>query len=325
MKTPDVLIYHKGCADGWACAVIVGRRFPTAFQVAWRYGEPIPEGLDGMRVLMADVCFSREEMEALDARAASLDVFDHHKTAEAALDGFIPKNGAVVFDMARCGAQITWDELYPGVTRPWWVDYTADRDLWTWELPESEAVNAYLMALPRTHEQWDAFLPEALPRDVEGKPVEVGARVPVKSVAVAAPATLGAPEVAPLGASIRLHIEQYVRHVADEAQPGVWGTESVRVVNAAYPNISDACSHLLLDRPEITVAVGWFERGDGQMQFSLRSRPGGPDVSALAKTQGGGGHPHAAGFQLSWSAGRAFVDTLLGRALDKSAEQVKAA
>jgi hypothetical protein len=44
--------------------------------------------------------------------------------------------------MSRAGCQITWDYFFQYVPRPWFLDYVADRDLWTWALPNSKAINA---------------------------------------------------------------------------------------------------------------------------------------------------------------------------------------
>ncbi len=56
--------------------------------------------------------------------------------------------------------------------------------------------------------------------------------------------------------------------------------------------ISDVGHELAKGRP---FGVTWFER-DGQRVYSLRSVDGGLDVSEIAKSFGGGGHEHAAGF-----------------------------
>ena len=58
--------------------------------------------------------------------------------------------------------------------------------------------------------------------------------------------------------------------------------------------------------------MGWFERGDGKIQFSLRSN-GDIDVSAIAKIYNGGGHKNAAGFQMTLAEGRKFIDFILTR------------
>jgi nanoRNase/pAp phosphatase (c-di-AMP/oligoRNAs hydrolase) len=43
--------------------------------------------------------------------------------------------------------------------------------------------------------------------------------------------------------------------------------------------------------------LSWYKREDGKIVHSLRSTNDGIDVSAIAYRHGGGGHPHAAGFE----------------------------
>lgn len=57
---------------------------------------------------------------------------------------------------------------------------------------------------------------------------------------------------------------------------------------------SEVAEKLAQGRP---FGAAWFIRSDGKKQWSLRSREGGIDVSAVAKQRGGGGHFAAAGFE----------------------------
>jgi len=137
-----------------------------------------------------------------------------------------------------------------------------------------------------------------------------------------------------------MQIDHYVEKVCAQAYSGVWKSlwtsegqpsegqpsecHRLKIVNAAYPNISDVCGALVEQGADI--GVGWFIRGDGLMQFSLRSKDRASkdraskdraskdrasttspdsniDVSRLAAEHGGGGHVHAAGFQLEAGAG----------------------
>lgn len=49
-------------------------------------------------------------------------------------------------------------------------------------------------------------------------------------------------------------------------------------------------------------AAVFHEGADGWRHWSLRSKPGGADVSEIARAYGGGGHKHAAGFRTAVSA-----------------------
>jgi oligoribonuclease NrnB/cAMP/cGMP phosphodiesterase (DHH superfamily) len=271
----DTIIYHGSCPDGWCSAYLARQACPGAELVPFTHGTRIdPEQYRDREVLMVDISWDRPNMDKLQAVAKSLLVLDHHKTAQAALDGF----PGAVFDMTRSGAGLTWDTLRIG-PRPWFVWYVEDRDLWRWAFPDSKAVSAYIMAIPQKTEAWDELY-QMTPFDAAQK-----------------------------GKAILLHIDHYVDSVVRERQMGMFQGLTTAVINAPYINISDAC-HQLCSYAQI--GMGWFERSDGQIQFSLRSE-GDLDVSAIAKAYGGGGHKNASGFQLLIPAGRALLDRILGR------------
>lgn len=285
----DLIVYHKSCPDGFCAAFIAHKRYPEAQLLARDHGlEPPYEEVTGKDVLVVDFSWrTREQNLELARRARSFRILDHHKTAKAVLEGL----EFATFDMERSGAGLAWDYLF-GVdspssdgemmTRPWYVSYVEDRDLWRHLLPQSKEVNAYLMTLPFEESAWsqlDVITPEYAASNGRGALAQV---------------------------------EHYVREGRLQAQKGVLNSVyNVKIVNALYMNISELAG-ALAQEPGIDIGIGYFERGDGVMQFSLRSRTD-VDVSAIASSLGGGGHKNAAGFQLPLGKGRALVDKILGR------------
>lgn len=293
----DLILFHKNCPDGWCAAYICKMKYPKAELMPLNHGL-LPAALEelfnhttGKDVIMVDYSLrTRELNDRLNAVAKSFHIYDHHKTALAALDGAT----YATFDMKRSGAGLAWDYLFgidSGVmaftgVRPWWVIYTEDQDLWNWMLPGSQEINAFLMVQPRNMETWDHII------------------------------TMNVEEARAKGAGVRQYIEYYTRSVVAELQEGVFVFEGrnyrTAVLNIPYAGVSEAGNALVNAGYEIGLA--WFERGDGITQFSLRSLKGGDvDVSAIAKSHGGGGHQSAAGFQVSLAEGRALVDQILGR------------
>jgi oligoribonuclease NrnB/cAMP/cGMP phosphodiesterase (DHH superfamily) len=298
----DTIYYHGHCPDGWCAAFIASKRYPEAKLIPLDHGgvQLNPVHYEDRDVLMVDFSLrTREENDELAHRAKSFRILDHHKTAQAALTIECPYNDNKVtvsyatFDMKRSGAGLTWDYLfgkdatdliYPDGSnfqepRPWYVDYVEDRDLWNWKLPDSRAVCAYLGTLPLDAASW--------------------AHLDQKS----------AIDAATLGWGALAHIDHYVREAVKQAQVGVLQGYQTAVVNALYLNCSEIGNELAKDYP---VSLTWFERHDGIIQFSLRSE-GDIDVSAIAKVFNGGGHMHAAGFQLDLVHGRIVIDRILGR------------
>lgn len=274
MMEPLVL-YHGSCMDGYTSAWIIHRDYPNAEFVPCYYGNPLPAIQPDRTVFFADFSAPRDVMERIASERDPLKfiVFDHHKTAQLDLYG-LP--GIVHFDMERSGAGITWDWFNPAVARPWLVNYVEDRDLWRFKLPMSQPVNAYVRSCEQTWENWDNLY------------------------------ELSLDEAAARGRGCQLHIEAYVRAAIINAY---WATLDLRTDDPAAPSLRlplvnvcyEGCSEVasaMLDKFDCDVAGYFFQRDTGIWQYGLRSRVA--DVGAIAKRYGGGGHAHAAGFEV-WS------------------------
>lgn len=260
MGERTMVIYHGGCVDGFTAAWAAWQLFGAHAEYRpASYGEAPPtlKEVEGKRVLVVDFSYSRGTLEALSVWCDSLRVLDHHKTAKEDLAGL----DFALFDMERSGAGIAWDELVGG-ERHWLIDYVEDRDLWRWALPRSKEVSAYISTVPQTFADWQKL-----------SEMDVG-------------------DVADRGHAVLAYIDRYVREMAQHTRYCELSGYVIPVVNAPYINTSELVGHLAEDA---LFAVGWFQRGDGQYQYSLRSR-GDFDVSEVAKAHGGGGHRNAAGF-----------------------------
>jgi oligoribonuclease NrnB/cAMP/cGMP phosphodiesterase (DHH superfamily) len=291
----DLIITHKSCPDGMCAAFVAKKRYPEAAILTRDHGlEPPYEEVKGKDVLVVDFSWrTREQNIEMAKLAKSFLILDHHKTAQATLEGL----SFAIFDMNRSGAGLAWDfllgeqkldwhpkkpETQTILPRPWYVNYVEDRDLWRKQLPGTDEVNAYIMTLPHTLEGWQVL------------------------------DTLTPDQVFELGKGGLAHIQHYVREALPHAQKGTFGGYPALIVNALYLNISEVAGELAKQCDGI--GIGYFERGDSIMQFSLRSRND-VDVSAIAKKFNGGGHLNAAGFQLSVADGRTLVDQILGRSV----------
>lgn len=256
-----IVIYHKGCVDGFASAWVAHLVFgDSAEYVAASYGDAPPD-VTGAHVAIVDFSYPRAVLLDMKEKALGLVVIDHHKTAQAALDGL----DFCVFDMDRSGAGMAWDYFLRPGQRPWIVDYVQDRDLWRFALPKSKEINGFIRTLPFDFDVWTKA--SELSRD----------------------------DAAIRGAGALAYLEQYVREARHHTRRVTFlGHEGVPMINAVHVGISELVGALAEESPA-GFAVGWFEKADGQINYSLRSR-GDFDVSALAKSMGGGGHAKAAGF-----------------------------
>jgi oligoribonuclease NrnB/cAMP/cGMP phosphodiesterase (DHH superfamily) len=267
-----LVIYHGGCYDGHTAAWVCWKQLkaqadhPAFFAAEYPpAGQPtvLPD-VTGFDVLMVDFCVSREQLLEIKAKAKSFQVLDHHKTSQADCEGL----DFCMFDMEQSGAGLAWRYFRGQAEAPWLVSYVEDRDLWRFALPDSKVINAYIAAhkLTTNFEEWSDL------QNMGAKGALTGGRAVLK------------------------YLDNYIHVVGGQAIRQTFaGHDDIPVVNAPYMNTSELVGKLSEDAP---FAVGWFQRGDGRYQFSLRSR-GDFDVSEVAKRFGGGGHKNAAGFVVS--------------------------
>lgn len=269
--TKPLVIYHGNCQDGFTAAWVMHGWFEAhGHKAEYFAAHYAPEGervelpeVVGREVYMVDFSTGRDQLIDINADAKSFVVLDHHKTAQAACEGL----EFCEFDMDRSGAMLAWDFCWRGRPAPWIVQYAQDRDLWRWALPRSREVNAFLASQELTLESWSR--------------IGNGAMTWV--------------EAADRGRGALDFVDNYVRSQQQRARRGTFaGHPDIPVINT-----TTAISELVGALAETAAfAVGWFEREDGKLIYSLRSR-GDFDVSAVAKQFGGGGHKNAAGFTVA--------------------------
>lgn len=283
-------IYHGNCADGFGAAWVVRKFFGTD-QVDFHagfYGAEPPDVTD-RHIVMVDFSFKRPVLDAMTARAKSILILDHHKTAAEDLLGLdVPPPSGVewvtaigaglpagsrtvaLFDMQRSGAGLAWDFFFPAQQRPALIDTIEDRDLWRFALPHTREVQANVFSYPYDFRTWDFLM-------ARGKD------------------HMGIQDMAQEGGAIeRKHHKDIAELVTASKRRMVIGGYDVPVANLPYTLSSDAGHLMCAGEP---FAACYMDTPRGRV-FSLRSSDAGVDVSEIAKRYGGGGHRNAAGFQM---------------------------
>jgi oligoribonuclease NrnB/cAMP/cGMP phosphodiesterase (DHH superfamily) len=272
-NTP-IVIYHSPCTDGFTAAWACRKAHPDWQYYPQSHGAPFDFNRVADRdVYLLDFAFPLQDMITLAHFAKKIVILDHHKTAAEALAGFtdmlkgypaVCRDIEVIFDMERSGAKLSWDYFHKGRPAPELILHVQDRDLWQFKLEGTKEVHAALSSYDHTFESWDLIERQH------------------PSVIVAD------------GMAI---LRKHNKEVRDLINTGTRymniGGVVVPAVNAPHEYASDI-GHVLAEGAPYA-AVFWD--GKRGRQWSLRSREGGTDVSAVAKTFGGGGHKHAAGFQ----------------------------
>lgn len=285
---PDICIYHGGCDDGFTAAWAVWKEWPGIEFVPGIYGKEPPD-CTGKHVLMVDFSYKRPVLESMGAVAKTITILDHHKTAQADLETFAifnPVNAENIedvlaatqpglgniraeFDMERSGAMMAWQFIFPDSLIPMFVELIQDRDLWKFKHGEdTKKFSAALRTYPMDFTVWDKL--------------------------IAGWGTL----VSDGGSILRAHNANIEKFMADAYVDTING-HAVPIVNVPYHYASDTAHALLQKYPDAPFAACWFRRGDGMIQYSLRSEDSREDVSEIAKSFGGGGHRNAAGYQIA--------------------------
>ncbi|NDV52852.1 hypothetical protein [Salipiger sp. PrR003] len=297
-----ICIYHGGCPDGFTAAWVVNTWIKkqqalgalNAEQEVEFYGDsyvrPNPPDVTDAHVIMVDFSYKSDTLLKLNDSCRTMLVLDHHKSAEAELEGTITMqsdrsaleswsegvrdnhvyvNPIGIFDMERSGARLAWDVLFPDDRTPLLVQYVEDRDLWRNKMPNTKAINKYIMSQPMTLESYSEVM-LTLEADT-ARAISEGEAI-LRQFEIEMDAT----------------VEEAARRMT------LFGYE-VPVVNAPHFMASDI-ARKLFDGKAPFVAI--YYDLEGGRKFSLRApKDSDVDVSKLACTfETGGGHAQAAGF-----------------------------
>ena len=283
-------IYHGNCADGFGAAWVVREAIGLVDFYAGVYQSDPPDVTD-RDVLLVDFSYKFPVLDQMAEKANSILVLDHHKTAAADLE-LVSKAGSTweqhllnadqdryegvhkslyaLFDLNRSGAGIAWDYFFPHKARPKLIDHIEDRDLWRFALPKTREIQANIFSYPYDFAVWDDLMTRDIPNMIrEGAAIE------------------------------RKHFKDIAELVKVCRREMTIGGIVVPVASLPYTLTSDA-GHLMATEHPSRIGVCYWDTPAGRV-FSLRSTDDGPDVSEIAKRYGGGGHAHAAGFQVGYA------------------------
>jgi len=255
-----------GACAAWIAWKIFGK---DAEYIPVQYGQPPPEHLcKDHKVLILDFSYKREVLLALKERVGLLEVLDHHKTAQADLEGL----DFCIFDVNKSGAMLAWEWFHPHELAPTLVQYVQDHDLWLFSLPYSKQIRSYIQSYDYVPENYES-MSIRINTDFNGICNEALAIERYKAK------------------SIELHVKRAANNFMIDSKVGP--TLGVNISDVSI--ISEVCNKLANLTPR-KWAYSWFTNKDRQTVYSLRSTEDGPDVSEIAKLYNGGGHKHAAGF-----------------------------
>lgn len=302
---PNVVVYHKNCADGFGAAFSAWMSFgDNADYVPFQYGTPVTEFMNKLdnrhSVFVLDFSFPMTVMNEIANKCKRLIWLDHH---DSAFDQWGVPVGYyespeykfyIKLDKSKSGAMLAWEFFQNASNVPVFIRHLDDYDRWQFKLEKTKAFNKALWSLqPWTFEQWNSLF-------------EWSIRTGQNSAKMDQMYLEG-------DAMLRAHNQNVAAVVGGSQRPCV-------IVCAGDEGLQDGNTVLPLDREYVGLAapspihltsdVGnelarlsgsyglcWNINKKGKVVCGLRSF-GDYDVSKIAQKFGGGGHKNAAGFEI---------------------------
>lgn len=281
MTKPDICVFHGGCADGFASAWAVWKRFGDGIQFfPGEYGKPPPDVV-GKHVVMVDFSYKRDVIERMTKEADSLLIIDHHETAiddlknlriaapvwDQHLASLSDNRAGAVFDMEHSGAILTWNYFHRGAP-PELLKHVQDRDLWRFKLAGSREIHSSIMSYDFDFKTFSGL-------------VESCQNVNTKSLLIHDGEAL-----------LRMHMKNIRDMLPKTTRMMTIGGLLVPIANLPQ-NMASEAGHILSEGQPF---AGTYQDMEHGRVFSLRSRDDGMNVAKIAAFYGGGGHEHASGF-----------------------------
>ena len=284
-STLPLIIYHDNCADGFGAAWAAYKKFGAdgAEYLPMGYNDKrvelhdehlnFPVALAGRDVYILDFSFKPEVIAAMLKVTNYVTWIDHHLTAFKDFN-FDPAqrvdlvdqelNWEVILDPNKSGCVLAWEHFHPDTNTPALLKYIEDRDLWRWKYTSTRALATGLRSKPFSFDWFDT-------------------------------ANEDLAAVMNKGESMNELFDQQLADITKKHMTVMINGHLGRAVNCT-PQFSSEAGNILA-KESGTFGMTWCVGSDGMVNISLRSI-GDYDVSAIAKTFGGGGHKNAAGLKL---------------------------
>lgn len=277
----DIIVFHYPCKDGLASGYVGWLAHKLNF---WPTPElyPIAHGMQidldrlaAKRVLFCDYSPKLDVLNQIELVATKIIVLDHHISAKRDLES----KQYAIFDMTKSGVGLTWDYFFPTEQIPLFLRMIQDRDLWTWVVPGSKEFCSGFYTVCSTIDYTNFIELFELFDELYTDPTEIYYYIK-------------------LGSVLEKSKDRKIQSIADNSLKRIVMFQGKRVciVNCTEDYISEL-GNTIASNPNVDYAVLWRHNAPtNTYNISLRSYGTKADVSIIASSFGGGGHPNAAGF-----------------------------
>lgn len=281
-----ICFYHNPCPDGITALWCVNKAIPNIYcrGISPQDDRIIEKYYKNKELIFVDVIPSEQKLIHMLEIAKKITIIDHHISNEKIIEKYIehPKMTAI-FDMELSGCQLTWDYFHKS-PRPWFVDYVGDRDLWKFELPNSKLINIALIEL-------DYLKLEELNSLYDMTKDEENKKKLIERHMIPAAKILDRKNEKMLNAAMGSSLQKVIK--INDLKYDVWVVSGGILTS----ELGNRLMQKKFNNNQLPDFVFLFDYRfkDDLWKVSLRSEI--VDVSVIATSFGGGGHPKAAGFE----------------------------
>jgi len=284
----NTIIYHYKCPDGifglW-CAYHYNKKFFDKIGMSAGI-DPIND-FTNQDIIFIDVCPSVKYIIKESKKIKSITILDHHKSA---YDNYIKNknildeldNVKFIFDMNKSGCQIAWEYFFPIFYCPWFINYCADRDLWTWKLISSKEINNGLHFNEFYDENNLEKITNLLKYTENDKQKLINDGLIINKIHQKL-------------IDKQLEYSEHWKMFSDLANNIYYNVQ----VGTISIELKSEFGNLLANKNNVDFGVVWnYSPRENIWYISLRGNDNSPDLSVIASQFSGGGHAKAAGFIL---------------------------
>lgn len=266
VKKKIVVLYHKGCRDGFGAAWAAWKKFGArAEYFGVNHDKPPPKNLQGKDAYLLDFSYPLHEVKKLLKIVKSLTAIDHHISVERSTK----LAHHYSYDIKHSGAVLAWNYFHQNKKIPVLLKHIEDIDIWKMTMPSTRELMASLETYKLDFSLWNKIARDWENAQQRKRYLEEGLAILKYQNALVKKALKDAEEV------------KFFGHRA----------LAVNFTLALNSEIGDA-----VRKKGFPLGIIW-QRREGRLIVSLRSTDK-VDSSKIAMRFGGGGHKKASAFRL---------------------------
>jgi len=268
----DIIYFHYPCTDGLASAWVATLNLKNYKLKPYQHGHTIETDFSGRTIYFLDMAPPVEVYQKLK-EDNTVYILDHHISNQKTYEKENISDKNVIFDLEHSGVGMTWNFFTPDVKMPIFLQMIQGRDIWKFDIENTnefcEALSFAISTVETIDDQLK-ILEEIHNKNLLEKYISTG-KIMLKQK------------------NIR------VKHLSSKYIKKVYNYEGHKVCMANEPEYSSDLGNALSSQDECDFAVIWkFDHVLEKYIMSLRSCDK-VDVSIICKKFGGGGHKNAAG------------------------------